>query len=150
AQHAAMAEWNEGVHDPGIGLKQFLRKPWLGFVLLHYWTTLPARARNFMRQHAPQAEYFVLGHTHRHGIWQRGQRTIINTGCFGFPGRPLAVVLEGNYLTVWRILQQRGVYRFARGPMRVFDLPMETVESEMPSAASPIQLDPARELVHSG
>lgn len=134
AQHAGFAEWRSQEYCPtGLELSHFVRRPWLVAVLLHYWFTLPAKAGAFVKEHAPEARFFVLGHTHRHGIWHVNGVHIINTGCFGFPGRPLAVVLEKNHLTVWPIKRHDDTYHLARAPRRVFDLPTHTLGREMPA-----------------
>jgi len=87
-----------------------------------YWQTLPRRAADFLREHAPEARFFVFGHVHRAGVWREGSAILINTGCHGFPGRPRAVVLEGDSIGIWPIQSAGSLYCLANKPMAVFPI----------------------------
>lgn len=100
--------------------------------VLHYWYTIPRLAAHFTRNHAPEARFMVFGHTHHPGIWTIEDLTIINTGSFGFPGKPRAVVIENGELKVLAIRLQGGEYRLAKKPIRTYELP-ESLSA--PSAA---------------
>lgn len=69
-------------------------------VAMWSWRTLPRTAAAYMMEHAPEARFFVFGHMHRAGTWDLGERVIINTGCYGFPSRPRAVVIDDEQLAV--------------------------------------------------
>jgi UDP-2,3-diacylglucosamine pyrophosphatase LpxH len=83
--------------------------------ILKYWREFPRRAVEFVRQFDPHVRFVVTGHTHRQGIWAIDGMTVINTGCFAFPGKPRAVLIENDVLSVvaiertgegWRLSQQ--------------------------------------------
>jgi UDP-2,3-diacylglucosamine pyrophosphatase LpxH len=135
-QHAAYAEWNdiqrlneEARHSTITGM---LIRPWALMQVIAYWNAFPQLAADFAAQHAPAARFIVLGHTHRAGIWDFDERIVINTGSFGFPGTPRAVLVEDGTLSVWRIRHRRGAYRLDARPQRSFTLP---ARSEAPPAA---------------
>jgi len=92
SQHACYAEWAEGRRlereaKRSTFLGMFAR-PWALVQVLHYWRLFPKLAAAFAREHAPDARFTVIGHTHRGGRWRFGEHVVINTGSFGFPGRP--------------------------------------------------------------
>jgi len=127
-QHAAYAEWanlkqltDEALHSTLFGM---LIRPWALVKVIAYWRTFPRLAAHFVARHAPSARFIVLGHTHRSGVWFIDDRVIINTGSFGFPGTPRAVIVENRTLSVRRIHCHGGVYRLAPRPQHVFQLPV--------------------------
>ena len=87
-----------------------------------YWHTLPQAAARYARRHAPDCRYFIFGHIHHSGIWNIDQRTIINTGSYGFPSKPLAVVVQDRVLAVWPILTHERGYQLGPKPLRQFTL----------------------------
>jgi len=101
---------------------EMLFRPRNVFKLFHYWWQVPALADRFVDRYSPDARFVVFGHSHRQGIWQVGRRIAINTGAFGFPGRPRGIVLEHGELSVWDVVRKRGEYRFAARPRRRFSL----------------------------
>lgn len=50
--------------------------------IIRCWLTCGRRANRFAEQFFPEAEVVVLGHFHRSGHWQYGQRHIYNTGAW--------------------------------------------------------------------
>jgi hypothetical protein len=101
-----------------------LLRPWSLPQVLWYWWRFPRLAARFLRDHAPNARIGVFGHTHRAGIWTIDNRVIINTGSFGFPGKPRGVMVEGDReARVLAIENDGATYRFAREPVRVLELP---------------------------
>ena len=105
-----------------------LIRPWAIVQVLHYWHVFPKLVSRFVKDYSPQARFAILGHTHRPGIWHVDDRVIINTGAFGFPGKPLAVCLQDNRLEVWPILLRHGLYEFADAPLASFDLQDQSIE----------------------
>jgi predicted phosphodiesterase len=105
AQHAAHLNWDEPADAEGRpGLPARLReKARKAAATLWYWRTLPRRAAAFARRYAPDARFFIFGHIHRAGIWRFGDLTVINTGCWHFPFRPLVVRIERGRLSVWPV-----------------------------------------------
>jgi UDP-2,3-diacylglucosamine pyrophosphatase LpxH len=92
---------------------------WLGNVLTHpgrvlavllAWREMPHLAASFAARYAPSAQYLVVGHLHRRGIWNVNGRTIINTGSFEGPGKPLMVRLDRGVLSVRDVRRTRGRY----------------------------------------
>lgn len=74
--------------------------PWRPLQILHAWVITPRLAANLARTFRPRARIVLIGHTHFSGCWQRGGRTIINTGSFLPFGGRMAVDLEGRQLSV--------------------------------------------------
>ncbi len=125
-QLASFAEWQRR-HERFLKIPTPLYRPWVFLQVLHYWSRVPALASAFANRFAPGASFILLGHTHRAGITQRGERTIINTGCFGPPSAPRAVALEGDSLNVFRILAHGRTFRLASKPLATFPLPEPVV-----------------------
>ena len=127
SQHASHAQWTqlqeEASHSTVRGM---LLRPWAIVQVLHYWTVFPKLVSSFIKEHAPQARFAILGHTHRPGIWTINNRVIINTGAFGFPGRPRAVCLDDGRLEVWPIRRRGGLYEFGLKPVAEYQLAVES------------------------
>ena len=84
------------------------------FALLKFWLETPGLAVNLAARFRPMAKYIIIGHTHRSGIWQMGQRTVINTGSFmPFSGRT-GVVLENGMLSVRKIKMRNKQFTLGR------------------------------------
>ncbi len=122
-QHAAQEHWVafEKVIQRSA-MQQLVRRPWMGFEVLWYWHTVPDLAKQFAKQHAPEAKFFIFGHTHHQGVWQRDDLTIINTGSFGFPGQPRAVVIEDDRLRVFKVSRKGDVFDYADAPLAEYEL----------------------------
>ena len=92
--------------------------------VLWYWHTLPRAASKFAKRHAPNSRFFIFGHIHRAGIWRFGKRVVINTGAYGFPFRPHAVVIHGGTLSVWPIVYHEDDARYGLGrkPVASYEL----------------------------
>lgn len=108
AEHAHLKHWMESDPEAGeLKLSHALLKPWIPLQVFYHWWRYPTLAARFARQHAPAARFLIFGHTHRGGIWFRDGVNVINTGCFGFPSRPRAVIIDDDTLEV-RMVQRRG------------------------------------------
>ena len=90
--------------EGGLRLRDMLTHPWHAAKVLQYWRSAPGLASAFAERYCPQAQALIVGHSHRQGIWRRKGRVVINTGCYSFPGRPRAVVVEGESLAVHDVL----------------------------------------------
>lgn len=127
AQYASHFTWDELTrhpeHDEGL-LRRIIHKGFQVLRVVWYWQTLPHAASRFANRHAPDSRFFVFGHIHRAGIWRMGGRVVINTGAFGFPFKPRAVVIEDGALTVWPIVSDTNAssYKFADRALARFDL----------------------------
>ncbi len=123
SQHSAHEHWAE--FEKALQhstFRQLARRPWMVFEILWYWHTIPGLAMQFAKEHAPDTRFFIFGHTHRQGIWQRGQTTLINTGSFGFPGSPRAVVIEDGRLRVYRVCRDGDAFGFGKAPIAEYAL----------------------------
>jgi len=104
SQHAAYAEWSdedalrcELRQSTTLGM---MLRPWTVMKIIRYWNLFPRLACDFLERFAPEAGIIVVGHTHRGGAWRFGNRTVLNTGSLGFPGRPYAVRIDDHAGTV--------------------------------------------------
>jgi predicted phosphodiesterase len=84
------------------------------FRIFQGWWKFPSLISNWVEQYAPSANYIITGHTHHAGIWKRNGRVIVNTGCFGFPTHPRAVIIEDSNIAVYRLRISNGVYSLGR------------------------------------
>lgn len=80
------------------------------FHILSGWWRFPTLTAQWADRFAPTAKYIITGHTHHAGIWERNGRTIINTGCFGFPSHPRAVLIDGESIFVYKIEKRDNQY----------------------------------------
>lgn len=138
SQHASWMEWatverlaDEAAHSTVVGM---LIRPWALVKVLHYWRRIPRLAADFAAEHAPLARFVIIGHTHRPGIWTIDGRVIVNTGSYGFPGRPLAVVIEGERLSVVDIRDVDGVYGLHDRARATFTLPEASIHTGQDAA----------------
>ncbi len=131
AQHASHMEWLVNTErTPHTTMLKLLTRPVTVCKLLHYWWRVPKLAEAFMQSHAPTARFLVLGHTHRQGIWHMGERVIVNTGSFGFPARPRAIVLQNSELLVHPILRRHNSYVLAPRPIARFTVASDAANRE--------------------
>ena len=122
-QHASVRQWNQmGDRYTQNGLFHMIIRPWCILRVLAMWRQYPKLADRFATKHAPAARFVIFGHTHHHGIWRLGNRVLINTGSFVFPGRPCAVILGDASLGVYAVYRKTGRYWLAKRPMRTYDL----------------------------
>lgn len=101
---AAIAEWWMDPSRPGYtSLLSFVLRPGAVRRVLEQWREFPTNARAFAARFFPDAEWVLVGHCHRNGIDRRASPTVVNTGAFGFPTRPLGVILEDDRLEIRRL-----------------------------------------------
>ncbi len=127
AQYASHFTWDEMAkdhHQPLSRWQWMMQKAMQVMRVIWYWQTLPRAASRFAKQHAPDSRFFVFGHIHRTGIWRKAGRVVINTGAYGFPFRPRAVVIENGELAVWPVIgpDEEGTFHFGRKPISSFTL----------------------------
>ena len=123
SQRASHVEWTDLEEEANQStVHGMLLRPWSILQVLHYWWVFPKLVSAFVQEHAPQARFAILGHTHRPGIWTINDRVLINTGAFGFPGRPRAVCLDGSQLSVWPIHLHGRLYEFGPQPLAEYQL----------------------------
>ncbi len=144
-QHSAHFYWLHLADGgrPYNALREFTLRPWAVVMLLYYWWKVPQLADELAAQHAPYADFVILGHTHRQGIWEVGRRVVINTGSFPFPGRPLAVAVDEHDVEVYRIRRGRdGFYRIGGEPIRRFNRRRHTTDPAPPHIHRRRRTDP--------
>lgn len=128
AQYASHFTWDEMTrhheHTPQGRLRRLLDMAGKLARVFWYWQTLPRTASKYAGNHAPDARFFIFGHIHRAGVWKYGGRVVINTGAYGFPFKPHAVVIEAGELVVWPICydEQAGLYGLRDKPVAKFEL----------------------------
>jgi len=91
---------------PGFwkALAPHLWPPWRLLHILSIWMRAPSLINELVERDVPYARCILTGHTHYSGVWRRGGRLIVNTGGFVPMSRPLVAELDGNMLTVRRIM----------------------------------------------
>lgn len=90
--------------------------------VIQTWRREPELAAAFLRHHRPQAQFIIVGHTHRPGAWStRSGVVVINTGSLCRPFGGCAVDLADNRLSVRRIVR-RGRDFHAGAPIAAFSL----------------------------
>lgn len=124
AEHASAKYWQSKGDQPPVstGLRRAMCQPTVACTILKYWHQIPRDAAHFAQLHVPRARFVVFGHSHRQGIWHRAGRTILNTGSFGFPGKPFGIVLRDHALCMHRIRQSPDGYRLSEKPIRSYAL----------------------------
>ena len=90
------------IHRPKLPQMLMLGFPAVMHVLYGWWK-FPSNISHWVSTYAPSAKYIITGHTHHAGNWKRNGRVIINTGCFGFPSHPRAVIIDDEKITVYRL-----------------------------------------------
>ena len=97
---ASLKEWaNVSMDLSKTGNRAILVRPRSVFNVVKYWWTMPALVDAFVSEYVPATRIVLVGHSHHAGHYSRNGRDIINTGCFGFPGRPLGALLEADVLS---------------------------------------------------
>lgn len=107
ATHASNLKWEQLALEPGKPrgpLMAKLEKANKVAKVLWFWHSLPKLASRFAQRYAPDARFFIFGHIHRAGIWKFGEQTIINTGAYHHPRNPHAVILDGQTLSVHKVI----------------------------------------------
>jgi predicted phosphodiesterase len=84
-------------------------KPFLVLKILRYWKNYPGFADAYRQRVQPDAKIIIVGHSHRDGIWQFDDCTVLNTGSWTWPGRPQAISIEGTTLRMHAIRVRGGV-----------------------------------------
>ena len=118
AREAAIAEWRALGSDAHIStIAGMAVRPHRALAVLSYWTRYPAMIHDWASRFAPHAGTVIVGHSHRAFVRTVGGLRIVNTGAYSFPGRPLAVVLEGNAVRVHRIDMERRLFALSGQPV---------------------------------
>ncbi len=67
--------------------------------MLNAWLTQGMHGIAFCERYFPKAEFLVIGHFHRPGLWRGNGRTVINTGSFMAPSRAHWVEWHNGWLS---------------------------------------------------
>lgn len=96
-REAAVAEWSpDGDAEPPSTALNVLLKPTKLIQILRFWRRQARLMNTFAEQFVPSARLILIGHSHRPLVRKVGHRVIVNTGCFGFPGHPVAGIFDSN------------------------------------------------------
>lgn len=138
AREAAIAEWRtmgEGAHIST--LSNIALRPHRVAAVLHYWSRYPRLAADWAAKHAPRAGTVVVGHSHRAFSRSLGGRRIANTGAYGFPGTPHAVVVERDTVRLHRVIERGPYYALAPEPRDAWSIAEHSAASSLDGSARP-------------
>lgn len=98
-------------------MRIFLHQGWpptTPFRILNCWRQVPDRAVSLATRFSYSPKFIIVGHTHNPGIWNRGPHTVINTGSFfPWPGAR-CVDIDGDTLTVRKIIKGQNKIEIGR------------------------------------
>ncbi len=117
AREAAISEWRvmgSGAHVSTIGTMAV--RPHRVLCVLAYWSQYSKLAAQWAARFSPRAGTVIVGHSHRASISRLNGRTVVNTGAYGFPGVPHAIVIEGSTIKMCRIELAGAYYEIAAKP----------------------------------
>lgn len=118
AREASMAEWRAlGAGAYISTITSVAVRPHRALAVLAYWRKYPALVHDWATRFAPRAGTVIVGHSHRGFVRELKGLRIVNTGAYTFPGRPLAVVLEGSTVRVHRIDMERRLFALSPKPI---------------------------------
>lgn len=84
-------------------LGRFALKPWRIVHTLDYWGNVAHYSHALRARFRPDARLMLIGHTHRAGVWQTRDFTLVNTGSYQPLSRPLIVHLDERRAAVYRV-----------------------------------------------
>lgn len=86
--------------------------------ILRVWATSHRLAHRLREQFRPDSRFILYGHTHRPGIWRRGDAAAINTGGFLTMARAQVVEISAGELRVLRVVAKGGEFRLGEEAAR--------------------------------
>ncbi len=94
-------------------------RPWSFPQVIGWWRICPELAARFLESSAPGAlaegrlapRVIVSGHSHRPGAWHVRGTLVLNTGCFSFPARPHAAIVDAGTVALLPLRRVRGEWR---------------------------------------
>jgi len=122
AEQATLSEQQSTPEPVKAGSLDMIFRPKRWLRMMSYWKAMPELIDRFVQRHQPEAQFVIVGHSHRQGIWKVGARTIVNLGAFIAPGKPWGVVLTPRELSVHAIRKSGGGFQLAPKPVRAFAL----------------------------
>ena len=134
AREASLAEWR------GLGDGAYIStvagmavRPHRALAVLGYWLRYPGLVHDWVERYAPHADTVIVGHSHRAFVRTVGGRRMVNTGAYSFPGRPLAVVVDGTELRVHRIDMERRLFRLSTRPIASWEITPKSTRGSTPA-----------------
>lgn len=98
---------------------RFAWKPWRIMLALAYWASVARYSRQVRDRYRPDIKLMLIGHTHRAGVWQQRDFTLVNTGSFLPLSVPMVVEMSPEradvYQTVHRARRGHGNAHWERG-----------------------------------
>ncbi|MFO0948694.1 MAG: metallophosphoesterase [Planctomycetota bacterium] len=91
-------------------LSRFALKPWRIIRTLDYWGNVSHYCHGIRERHRPEARLMLIGHTHRAGIWQTHDFTIVNTGSYHLLSKPMVVHLQEHRAVVHQAVRRGQEY----------------------------------------
>jgi predicted phosphodiesterase len=96
--------------------------PQRALAIIRAWSEAPGRAAALARRHRPNANFILIGHTHRPGVWRTAAGVVvINTGSFCRPFGAMTAEVAPGRITVRRIEVKKGAFHLGR---KVADFPL--------------------------
>lgn len=117
AREGSIAEWRVMGHGAHVSTaRNIALHPRLALSVLAYWMRYPALAAAWAAKFAPVAGTVIVGHSHHAFLRLIGGRRVVNTGAFGFPGRPHGVVVEGSTVRLHALTKRGQLFALATNP----------------------------------
>ena len=83
--------------------------------ILQAWREAPGRAAALAGRHRPKAEFILIGHTHKPGVWKMPSGiVVVNTGSFCRPFGALAADITADKVQVRLVESKRGAFHVGR------------------------------------
>lgn len=95
-------------------LSRFIYRPHRILLTLDYWANVAHFSHEIKMRHRPEAKLMLIGHTHRHGVWQARDYTLINTGSYQPLSRPLVVLMDDRRAKVYKVRGTADGWRLGR------------------------------------
>ena len=117
-REASIAEWDAlGDSGPPSTLFSTIARPRKLYNVLRFWRQQIPLMDAFANAFTPEARLILIGHSHRPRIKRFRDRLFVNTGCFGFPGYPLAGIFDEQGFRVERVRKVQGTWRLDKKPL---------------------------------
>jgi predicted phosphodiesterase len=90
--------------------------------ILRAWQEAPGRAAALARRHRPRAQFIVIGHTHKPGVWQTASGVVVvNTGSFCRPFGAMTAEVSPDNVRIRGVSYRSGAFHPGA---RVADYPL--------------------------
>lgn len=107
--HMPVQRWMSGKRRGTLlTLLRRLIVPYKAWGIIKCWWEAASLTERFCSHYAPKAKLVVVGHTHRRGIWQRKNLTIVNLGGYLPGSEAYAVVIDDSRILVHHVQVREG------------------------------------------